>query len=301
MINVEQQQLKQSQEDFRARQWLVGDLNSLQEEQFLLDVGGELFRTSGKALRSKESSMLGVMVSGTFFNEVQDDGSFFLDRDPYHFQLVLTYLRDTCDFPMPEAKADRRALLREGRFYGLDRLVEMVHQYRPPLVPGSMTLWKYDPSRYNVTGTGTTLIKTNHTGPRMAICDPPMATGRHIWQISTTTPLLAMGIVSTDRHDEIQPGSDVSSYVFYGKPHETWHFNQSASYGHLLAADDVVEAELDFEREGGALSFSINGQPQGIAFRGIGHEGPFYAAVYVYSKVGHACTVLSYQYSLPDD
>lgn len=31
-----------------------------------------------------------------------------------------------------------------------------------------------------------------------------------------------MGIVNTDRHEEVQPGSDAASYVFYGKPHEVW-------------------------------------------------------------------------------
>ncbi len=36
-----------------------------------------------------------------------------------------------------------------------------------------------------------------------------------------------------------------------------------ASFG----PDDVVEAELDFDREGGALSFKVNGVCQGIALR----------------------------------
>ena len=56
----------------------------------------------------------------------------------------------------------------------------------------------------------------------MAICDQAMTHGKHVWQILTNTPLIAIGVVSTSDHTDLLPGTDARSWVYYGKPAEVW-------------------------------------------------------------------------------
>jgi len=66
---------------------------STQSRKIKLDVGGKIFCTSIATL-SKETSMLSAMFSGQFPLEPGEDGSFFIDRNPKCFGLVLDHLRN---------------------------------------------------------------------------------------------------------------------------------------------------------------------------------------------------------------
>ncbi|KAL9538235.1 hypothetical protein MBANPS3_011088 [Mucor bainieri] len=63
-------------------------------EKVRLNVGGNMFETSLSTLRRDTNSLLATMFSGRHLISAESDGSYFIDRDPSHFRLVLNYLRD---------------------------------------------------------------------------------------------------------------------------------------------------------------------------------------------------------------
>ncbi len=60
--------------------------------QILLNVGGKKFETSAQTL-TKDSSYFRAMFSGNFGDHPEADGSYFIDRNPEFFGVVLDYLR----------------------------------------------------------------------------------------------------------------------------------------------------------------------------------------------------------------
>ena len=68
-------------------------LQKFQEKPIKLDIGGFIFKTSLGTLRKDTDSMLASMFSGRFDMKEQEDGSYFIDRDPTHFRFILNFLR----------------------------------------------------------------------------------------------------------------------------------------------------------------------------------------------------------------
>ena len=64
--------------------------------------------------------MLSVLASEEFPSETDDDGYCFIDRDPEWFAQILQHLRG-CPVCVPEPSDQRRALMREAQYYGLQQ------------------------------------------------------------------------------------------------------------------------------------------------------------------------------------
>ena len=296
VVDSAQMHLAQQKKEFEARQRWVEQSNKLQAPTVDLDVGGTRFRTTPQTLSYEADGMLKVLISGDFVMEAEVDGSLFIDRDPLQFAHILSYLREPEAFTPPFAAHERNALLRDAAYYCLRRLSQGMRAF---MQPTPMRFTGFDTARYRAEQSGALLKKCSHSGPRMAVGSPKMEHGRHSWRIVTSTPLIAIGVVNTNDHRQLQPGSDLHSWMMYGRPAELWHSHEPRAYGRILNPGDVVQVELDFDRWGGCLLYSINGQPQGIAWHGIGGHGPFYPAVYIYSKSGCTCSILDYTYPHP--
>lgn len=64
--------------------------------------------------------MLEAMFSGRYQPAIlDDDGAYFLDRDPAYFQFVLAYLRDPRNRPTASSHLSRFGILREFEYFGL--------------------------------------------------------------------------------------------------------------------------------------------------------------------------------------
>lgn len=108
------------------------------DEPVTLDIGGRKFETSMNTLRAQKGSFFEVLLSGRFPGGQRDDGSFFIDRDPTHFQMILDFLTGVdihfkslsapvlvalqaeADFYMLSSLADRLPLFRPGPNYSID-------------------------------------------------------------------------------------------------------------------------------------------------------------------------------------
>ena len=94
----------------------------------LLSVGGALFDTSRMTLTAVLGSMLEAMFSGRHTIAADEDGRVFIDRDGWHFLLVLNFLHDCgSDAAADAIRALPDAQLREVRgeldYYGLNDAV----------------------------------------------------------------------------------------------------------------------------------------------------------------------------------
>ena len=87
-----------------------------------LDVGGVLFNATRETLCRVAGSMLEAMFSGRHKVNLQDDNTYFIDRDGTHFRYILNYLR-TGAVSAPNDSTAKLELAAESDFYGLHALV----------------------------------------------------------------------------------------------------------------------------------------------------------------------------------
>ena len=111
--------------------------HTFQKNKIILNVGGKRFETSRQTLTSVPDTYLASMFSGRFeLAPDAEDGSYFIDRDPKHFNLVLNYLRDSgSSNNKASVKAgtmdehERKDFVDELMFYGLlDRILPYFEQ-----------------------------------------------------------------------------------------------------------------------------------------------------------------------------
>jgi len=103
----------------------MSQLVEQQKGRVKLDVGGQFFHTSVSNLTKYSLSFLGVMFSGRHALVKENDGSYFIDRSPKHFDLVLSFLRDG-EVLLPSNIQLLQEILREVQFYQLSPLEEIV-------------------------------------------------------------------------------------------------------------------------------------------------------------------------------
>ncbi|KAI8637501.1 hypothetical protein BD408DRAFT_424459 [Parasitella parasitica] len=95
-----------------------------------LNVGGGIFETSLSTLRRDTNCLLATMFSGRHLISAEPDGSYFIDRDPLHFRLVLNYLRDLRIPPtILEDTKICHELLQEAKYYCIEGLVKLLQQH----------------------------------------------------------------------------------------------------------------------------------------------------------------------------
>ena len=106
-----------------------------------LNVGGKVFTTTVATLRADSGSMLAAMFSEAFHVERNENDEVVIDRDPKHFELIIEHLRqlraESFDGSLTTdhrsridrilhhqnlTEEDRREVLAEAEFYGLQRL-----------------------------------------------------------------------------------------------------------------------------------------------------------------------------------
>ena len=90
-----------------------------------LNVGGTRYTTKQDTLRNADGSMLAAMFKAASPSLDKDaSGAYFIDRDGAAFRHILNYLRDA-HLPIQHlSDEDREAVLREARYYNIEKLVE---------------------------------------------------------------------------------------------------------------------------------------------------------------------------------
>lgn len=82
------------------------------------NVGGTYYTTVKETVLKEPASRLSLLVRGVLPCVKDEQGVYFMDRDPKYFQLILNYLRDGwCLLPL--SLDERRELMQEIRYYQL--------------------------------------------------------------------------------------------------------------------------------------------------------------------------------------
>ena len=102
--------------------------NKMQNEVIVLDVGGKKFTSSLQTMLAEPDSLLGRMFSGRHPQEIQKDGSIFIDRDGTHFGIILNYLRGaiTSKKQLPDDLNTLSRLSCEIQYYELKGLLNII-------------------------------------------------------------------------------------------------------------------------------------------------------------------------------
>ena len=103
-------------------------LKETQEGRVVLNIGGQRFETSRLTLQQDPDSILSLLFSDDISIRPMGN-SYFFDRDPGHFRIILNYLRDGCTARGAILPRERRYLLElknECIFYRLQGLKDLV-------------------------------------------------------------------------------------------------------------------------------------------------------------------------------
>jgi hypothetical protein len=122
-LDEAREQLKQDVAEWKAVSTVAGIAKEYQDDTITLRVGGVPFETTRTTLS---------MIGGTFFvallNWNTQKTSFFIDRDPTHFQHILNILRGA---HVPTAILDNPSFIDELKFYGLGDRVHRQEESEP--------------------------------------------------------------------------------------------------------------------------------------------------------------------------
>jgi len=101
-----------------------------------LNVGGTIYQTRLKTLLrfQRDGDYFKSRFSGNFKNDVEEDGSHFIDRSGQLFEYILDYLHNN-DLPVPTDEFLKKRLITEAKFFGLNRLVAIL---KPPEPSGEV-------------------------------------------------------------------------------------------------------------------------------------------------------------------
>jgi hypothetical protein len=204
-----------------------------------LDIGGTKFATSKNTLLAFPNSYLAVMFSGVRDIKAEEDGSFFIDRDPYVFRHILNFMRGH-NFNLDRLTSQEcEALEEDAEFYQVQPLIELLkkHLTRYPTI--SSFTWKGKP----------TLDETNQKISSAAWCIG------HLPFIENSTQTLKLKIERHQGHGHVRVGlmshlctseyigADTESLCVY--PGGTMEGYESHKTQALLSSGDIIELALN--------------------------------------------------------
>ena len=108
---------------------MLRHLQRTQEEAVILRVGGRDFHTSMVTLRADPTSLFAGMMNRNSPFRPCGRSTYYIDRVPSHFRLILNHLRGGAHIEARTLPSDERYLLEllvEARFYMCDRLQEII-------------------------------------------------------------------------------------------------------------------------------------------------------------------------------
>jgi DNA anti-recombination protein RmuC len=108
----------------------LSDLKHKSCEKIKLNIGGTLFTTTIDTLTVEQDTLFTGMFSGKFDMKPDDDGEYFLDRNPEYFSIILDYLRgvDIEEQLLEYSSAQLSQLIQEVDYYGITSLLELARK-----------------------------------------------------------------------------------------------------------------------------------------------------------------------------
>ncbi|EGD75412.1 hypothetical protein PTSG_06488 [Salpingoeca rosetta] len=247
------------------------DASVVPQSRVKLDIGGTVFATSKQTLTKFAKSFFAGMFSGRHELQPEDDGSFFVDRDPFVFRHVLNFMRGQPPKLDRLSKAELEALREDAEFYQLPELLEA-------LTPPKPTTCKFTPGeKYTLNTRQDTVTKTvdNYQWDTNALGEAIPATGITTvrFTIMQTGGAILLGLAPSSFNRDgtsmfNQSGWFVhtNSTLYSGPPTSFRGKTYDASTGRL-SNGAVVDMVVD--RNARTISFIVNGTNAGVAYQNV--------------------------------
>jgi hypothetical protein len=289
LLEEEWKRLKKEDEDLKKRkaEWdlMANKLAKAQKgsERIKLDVGGQIFATSLSTLTSQKGSFFEAMFSGRWEPKVEDDGCYFIDRDPTVFKHILNYLRGQLPTLDVLSSQELQLLQEDAQFYQLPELSQYLKTFPvTPLtaIPVSSPIYRFAAGpNYEVSSDGlqiikltTKYIKWNAT----AITYPIPSSGTHHLKLKLVTSqngFIMIGVCPPSIKQSQVDNSKHCGWYFYcyngnlysGPPQK----ENNKSYYPTSAIRTGREVGVKMDMTNRQISFTVDGVDRGVGYTDI--------------------------------
>jgi len=243
----EQKNLKLQRTEIEAKKkaWEESDIGLKEKIHFptkiKLDVGGQLFTTSLSTLTQIGGTFFSAMFSGKIKVVADKDGSFFIDRDPLVFPMILNFLRGIFPDFKVLSKKEIFALRNDSQYYELDDLEALIDEVF------KRKTWVWLPeSRCQLKNENKTVTKTGGSTWDCVVMSSEDLSGVVVWEyifdrVSSDRSGMAVGICRSDT----SPGS-YSSVIGFGMT-GSGYSGVTIVNSSLIVSATKIRAKANFE------------------------------------------------------
>jgi len=278
-IKKEREQLQQERQQLEEdkKKWEV-QATRLHKSQIgpkiKLDIGGTIFATSLTTLTVIKESYFVSMFSGRWELKPQEDGSYFIDRDPLVFRYILNFLRDQQIDVEVLTKAEFKALILEAKFYLLQPLIDLLEPkidlLEPKIQHQFLPLPSYTLSNNNKCATAASTINGNSS----VFGNIKVSSGLHSWTIKILkiTTSIMIGVVPSNANNNTvlynTNGWYLDAYdsTLYCGPPLSYGTKKYSNTGRLVNGSTVT-VKLNVDNK--TITYIINGTDYGVAYNNI--------------------------------
>jgi len=220
-----------------------------------LNVGGKKFATSKSTLTSQKDSYFDAMISSGHW-EPDEDGEYFIDRDPKFFQTIINFLRNGT------------INLKEWNQDDLERLKIELDYYQivlptPPILPG----WWKEYCGIGITLNGLVATKTGPRGWNSGVLWPLENPPYYKVKI-VTAGLFMVGLAP--KATFTPNGTNYNNGWYFYSLNGSLHSKAKDSNKAYASAVTIGETiEVFYDQSKSTIRFSINGISQGVAFNNV--------------------------------
>jgi len=253
--------LAEERKEFELEKKVVADAKAQAKTFVKLNVGGTVYHTSLTTLLAKRGSMLEVLFSGRHTIPKDDDGNYFLDRDPKSFEFVLKYLRQLSTGKVPKLNYPSEAIRS-------DVLAEL--KYLQVMMPA----WDSKHCGRNLTITGNIVKKTSGGGSWNANVLGCLPVDAFIVQ-SVTGGSIMVGLAPKQTDPNEANYHKCGFYINLGNGYVYNKTPPARGYTGIIKANSTVEVK----HVGTDILFVIDGQSKGVAFKNVPGAGTLYPSI----------------------
>jgi hypothetical protein len=125
------------------------------KDKIRLNIGGTVFVTSLDTMTLEKNTFFSAMFSKEFHQQPDDDGEYYVDRDPTYFRIVLNHLRgvDVKKALSGLNQWEKSLIQQEVEFYQIESIKPLVGLPRSILGPNDRKFKKIQQSSNNITQT----------------------------------------------------------------------------------------------------------------------------------------------------
>jgi len=286
--------LEEKEEHFEKLQEKMRENSEKAKTKIKMDVGGKIFSTSKTTLLQREGTYFHVLLGSDCWKP-DEDGCYFIDRDPKYFDRILNYLRNG---KLDTQELSKRALeeLEEELDYYQITLPEPLFQNlssrtslaEPPFQP---LFW--DPK---VKGANILLTKDNKVATKSGLGGWNAAVLGNISNQSFKVKILNRGdatfVIGMALNIKVESlNYDSSGWYLHGRDGTLYSQQGDFSRPYATILNDQSEIAVLFDHEKRQISYVIDGINKGIAFSNI-PPGDLYPALKIYG-VGISIEIIS--------